>query len=597
VSYVSRTARLSIAVYVAILVALVVRSPVRTLGDGDEYTAYAIAFVHGHGPALSEAAIADIRRDFLAIDPALAGWDIASNGHRTRDGRLEFVHFWLYSALAAPFVAAAKGVGSDPRIGFTILNIAFLAGSFAIVLRRLPSVVTWFLFVGPIIWWADKAHIEVYVFSLMSIALAVQRDRPWIALLCVGAVAAQVPVFAVFLPLIVATTALTSRTIRVDRSLWLGLAAGAAIAALPSLHYLHRFGTLTLLASASRPHWPARGELGIALWDLNLGLVPNWPPMAFAAGAAIIVARKRALSWPVITTVIGGLALLVSFAQIGNWLHGATPGVLRYAIWLIPLTIPLLAAAADHRGWRAVIALLAMISVPYCFLRYRPSVDEFSERPTWAAHLVWSRAPSWSRPIAEVFVKVQGMHWLPAATPGCEKVLLVGRGDAQGMWPRPCAPIDVPGVCREPAALCYANRRGDGYEFDRIADDPRDLRYDPSLVWPKAAEPGIARGSELAEWSSLARLDPAAIDVSAPELSGASMESMQESARARFIVLRHTRSGATIGLRATGPESGLLIDGETGEVIWALKHELIDGVWRLALPPDRPLLVIALTRN
>jgi hypothetical protein len=102
VSYVSRTARLSIAVYVAILVALVVRSPVRTLGDGDEYTAYAIAFVHGHGPALSEDAIADIRRDFLAIDPALAGWDIASNGHRTRDGRLEFVHFWLYSALALP---------------------------------------------------------------------------------------------------------------------------------------------------------------------------------------------------------------------------------------------------------------------------------------------------------------------------------------------------------------------------------------------------------------------------------------------------------------------------------------------------------------
>ena len=120
-----------------------------------------------------------------------------------------------------------------------------------------------------------------------------QRDRPWIALLCVGAVAAQVPVFAVFLPLTVMTTVLTSRTIRADRSLWFGLAGGVAIAVLPSLHYLHRFGTLTLLAGASRPHWPARGELGIALWDLNLGLVPNWPPIAFAAGAAIIVARKR----------------------------------------------------------------------------------------------------------------------------------------------------------------------------------------------------------------------------------------------------------------------------------------------------------------
>ena len=75
------------------------------------------------------------------------------------------------------------------------------------------------------------------------------------------------------------------------------------------------------------------------------------------------------------------------------------------------------------------------------------------------------------------------------------------------------------------------------------------------------------------------------------------MESMQESARGRFIVLRHTLPGATIGLRATGPESGWLIDGETGEVAWTLKHDVIDGVWRLALPPDRAVLVIALERN
>ena len=42
---------------------------------------------------------------------------------------------------------------------------------------------------------------------------------------------------------------------------------------------------------------------------------------------------------------------------------------------------------------------------------------------------------------------------LPFATTRCEKVLLVGRGDLQGMWPMPCYPAEVPPQCREPGQV------------------------------------------------------------------------------------------------------------------------------------------------
>jgi len=53
------------------------------------------------------------------------------------------------------------------------------------------------------------------------------------------------------------------------------------------------------------------------------------------------------------------------------------------------------------------------------------------------------RHPSIDNPLPEIFAeRLPGLdeNWLPVATPGCEKLLLPGRGGRDSVWPMPCAP-------------------------------------------------------------------------------------------------------------------------------------------------------------
>jgi hypothetical protein len=349
-------------------------------------------------------------------------------GRRSSDGRQDFAHFWLFRALAAPWIAAARALGADPRIGFTVLNIALMIVAFAVAWRSVGGGPTILLLVGPIVWWSNKVHVEAFVVSLMMIALALWRDRPGTAMICAGLAAAQVPPLAVFVPMLAVSTVMRRPNAWRAPSFLAGLTGAMFLALLPLCYYFVRFGTLTLVADS--PHWPSTSELGTVVWDLNIGLVPNWPLFAIAIivalTAILATEQRRLLQSDIVMAVIGGLVLMLAFPQIGNFMHGATPGIIRYAVWLVPLAIPLFAASTAHPRARRTLGVIAVLSAALSLLYYHPAQEEFAHRLTALALWVWRHAPSWSHPSGEIFVRSldQRRATVPVSTRGCDKILL-----------------------------------------------------------------------------------------------------------------------------------------------------------------------------
>jgi hypothetical protein len=208
--------------------------------------------------------------------------------------------------------------------------------------------------------------------------------------------------------------------------------------------------------------------MGAFVWDPNIGILPNFPALApVVVAAAIVVAarrRWRAIEPDVIVAGVLAVVLLAVFAQTPNVNSGGTPGPARYGLWLIPLAIPILAAAerADRATWRRGIAAVAVASCAWAVVVYHPRRPEVYLEPTMLAAYVWERHPALDRPLPEVFAeRVTGYDiftpLVPVATTSCSKVLLV-----EGRWPAQCPATDVPTACTAPGEYCYANRRPDG---------------------------------------------------------------------------------------------------------------------------------------
>lgn len=182
---------------------------------------------------------------------------------------------------------------------------------------------------------------------------------------------------------------------------------------------------------------------------------------------------------PALASTAIAAIFMYSFAQVWHLNTGGTFGMHRYAVWFIPLTIPVFAEAQAACGarfdrWLAPVAIIACIwSVGVAHPRYP---EQFLE-PTWFAEWVWTTHPSFSNPLVDVFSdrvlhREVGAAYQPAAVSNCAKILLVG-----GREPLACfasiSPVllspSIPARCTLPSAPCYANRVGSGYE---IVDAP-----------------------------------------------------------------------------------------------------------------------------
>ena len=430
------------------------QSSPRGTGDSGEYVAAAANLAAFERPSLTAEERARVHIDV----PKLTG----------ADGRQDTLHFWMYPLVAALPLRAVTAAGLDPAWAFAAVNVALLLAAAAVAATRLDWPALAVVFASPILWWTDKIHTEVFTFSLLAIAFTLLPGTPGAALAAIGIAAAQNPPLVVVLAIAAAASWIAEPTRR--RQTAAGLAAGVAIAALHPVYYWIRLGRAAPLADAASPGVPTIRGYGAVLWDLNIGLLPHDPWIALAVLVSIGLAwssRDRPLTGAYrIAAVLSAAWLLFVFSQMINMNHGGTPGMSRYALWLIPLAIPFLAdpGTAGARPWmRAAIASAAVLWSVWLF---RPAAPERYLEPAPAAMYVWTHYPALDNPVPEIFVerlRHGELFRLTAATPDCSKVLLW-----RGEWPQVCPAQPAPDWCSR--GSCYANRASDGrYRFVGVA--------------------------------------------------------------------------------------------------------------------------------
>lgn len=583
----------------ALAVCLIAGSPPRLVGDGREYLAQAIEFASFHGPAFRPADIPHLQAELARFDPTLANWDIWSSTIGDDNRGRAFLHFWFYSLLAAPGIWLTDAVGASPTFAFTGLNVLLLGIALWVVFPRVGTAACVLLFAGPIVWWIDKAHTEVFTFALVAITFALMRDRPWCSMVAGGLAATQNPPIAILVPIVFAVAVQRDRGALRDRRVVAGAAVGLALSLLHPIYTYTHYGRLSLLLEQTRSGTPTFQLFSAVVFDPSVGLIGNYPLylVVVAAGLLVLVRHHRAdaMLTDVVVPTIAAAVFLFSFSRTTNVHHGGTPGLSRYALWLIPLTIPLLSALHKSAGapWRRALWSAAAVSALISVFAFHPAVRQNSREPTWLATFLWSRFPSWNNPLPEVFTETQ-LHIdeprVPVATPGCEKILVAGSDVSGSGWPTPCYPATVPPACQTAGALCYANFTGRDYAFKPV----QDVTITASAIheeaaWPVAAIPHVRRLYDAWNWRSM-HAGSLTVVRSADHVSVESFGS-----NGHFIlVLRDPREGAVIRLRSTERLSGILTDPTSGQALRSIEYDPQLGLMSIDLPRDSRLLLLAM---
>jgi hypothetical protein len=583
----------------ALAICLVAGSTPRIVGDGGEYLAQALNFATLRGPGIWTPNVPSIQAEIGRFDPVLADWDIRSATYRGHGPGRDFVHFWFYALLATPALWVTQAIGAPPNFAFAVVNLALLLLALYVVLPRIGSAACVLIFAGPTIWWLDKIHTEIFSVALLTLAMALIDAAPWWSLVAAGAASTQNPPMAVLLPLVGIAAIAGNRRLVTDRRFLAGAAAALALALLQPVYTYSRYGQLSLLLSATNPGVPHLAEISSTVLDPDIGLIGNDPFFLLAVAVALLfMVRKQAsalLSREMIVAALAAVVFLVAVAKTGNHHHGGTPSLTRYALWLLPLSVPLFAWGWRRGGlwWHRTLWTLAVTSALVSVFAFHPGVRQYGREPTWMANWLWTTHPGWQNPLPEIFAEVQlhdEFRQVPVTTSGCEKVLLGGSVKDSSAWPVSCYPAPVPEWCGLEAP-CYANFNGHGYDFVRAPGTIADpYTFEPSRAWPLAAGPFIRRLYDNWNWPTL----PFDADLSVVR-QAVNVRVIAIGRDDRFIlILRRARGTPALRLRPDSPMSGQLADPTSGEILRSLHVEPSTDPVSLDLPPGFDLLVLTL---
>jgi len=515
-----RTRAIFFSSLLGLLLALITESPVRLVGDGGEYVVMADNLAHLARPSLTAEQLQYARR----LVPGDAGERLEKPWLKGADRRQDFPHFWLYSLFASPFVRLAELLGANPLTGFTVLNVVLLIGLAALLFARASPAAALLVVAGPVVWWVDKAHTEVFTSVMLAAALVLLRTSPWWSILAAGIAAGQNPALAIS-TLVFMAVAMYEKGWR-DRRIWIASVAGLAVAAAHPLYYYSRLGVWTGMYDAVDRHLPSFRELMTVPFDVNLGLLIHDPLLFAVAVIAIVEALTRPNRRPFDVAdgaiALVALTLIIAFTQTTNINSGGTPGPSRYGLWLVPFVIPIVASVRPDATWLRVLAAGAMA---WCAWAFAPSLPDQYLKPSTLAAQVWTRWPDLDNPLAEVFAERTAARepaGPPIASSGCEKILLVGDGTG-ATWPPGCPTAALPDFCQTKDAFCYANRTAAGYRFVVASVTPawqfgvlhpNSPRWnDGMLVITQSAEPPVPMAAWQSDgWSYTERLDQPTTD-------------------------------------------------------------------------------------
>jgi hypothetical protein len=380
-------------VLAALIAALVViPGPPPLLGDGVEYAATLMAWINHASPEIRSVDLATVPSPFVPL-----GYDRIHPAMlvTTASGAHYATHFWLYSLLCAPVALLLRGAGGDALTAFPISNAVLFAGliTAACWSSRLSSrdrAMIALAAASPVVLYLPFAHPEVFTWACVLLSLlAINRSRYALAALLAACGAVQNPPvtsLAVFCVVLAAW----------ERG-WRGAVLPAAAALLcfaPALFYFLAVGQAAPLFVPGFVDWrlasPAR--LWSMLTDLSQGLLPYVPGLVLLAAARLRHARS-VRHWG----VLGVLLLCIASAAISeNW-NSALAGLMRYAVWVIPILAWLATEPGPGARWGIVMPAIALNGV--LLLLPVPETNAHSRLASYAL----ANWPSVYRPDPEIF--------------------------------------------------------------------------------------------------------------------------------------------------------------------------------------------------
>jgi hypothetical protein len=441
----------------------------RNVGDSSEYLGMAVNLAGGRPPFLSDG---ELRGLASASAQPGAGFELETRRIPEmlgRDGRYDMPHMWVYSLIATPAVWLARVADAPPAWGFLLTNLALIVSSIGLIAWRGGEAWALSIIATPLVWWLDKPLAEVMIASGLGAATLLFPSHSGTALIVLGVLAAQNPALVVAC-VVFGVAALVDDPRRLRDWRWCAAAGvGALCAAIGPAYYLWRLGRLSPLTSYTEAAWPSLSALLFPLVDTNMGLFVRFPP----ALALVFVPLAWRAGWRATGTVPAALTaagLLIVCSQQPNMNQGGNPDLSRYAMWLLPLTLPWLVASdgASAVRRRAGLAVL-VLSAAWTYAAFPLARPESYRYPTPLAAWLWTTHPQWTSPRPEAFAERTSHRepaLVPTATPRCEKVLL-----HEGQWPASCPPsyAEVPTSCDAPGVFCYADAYGSGMHTVRFA--------------------------------------------------------------------------------------------------------------------------------
>ncbi|MDQ3780578.1 MAG: DUF2029 domain-containing protein [Chloroflexota bacterium] len=410
------------------IVLLGLMAPVRRTGDTHQYLAMADAISHLRQPALTNDEVAEFSSWLLSQSPEF-GFASAVRAMRqpnlVANGRQEFSHFWLFPLLASPFVYLVRLLGLHEGIGFIALNALLMYLALRAISRHVHPVVALLLLASPLVWFINKAQVEVFTVAFLCFAVVEARRGRFLWAALAGAVAStqNVPILAT-VPCFWAAGVL-SETLSCGRPALPRptipstaiIAATLLFGALHPVYYLSRLGVLTPQRlnggiDLSLPSW---SRYMAVLIDPDIGLLA-WAPhlvLIALAGAVILAMDRRRSANPherslYLCALCSTLLIawfLFAFAQTTNVNSGGTYHVSRYALWLIPLLIPFFEVTVRFFEPRLGLTLMAgaLAAVVAFAILFSPNLPERYVTPSPQSALMASWFPGLYRQVPEVF--------------------------------------------------------------------------------------------------------------------------------------------------------------------------------------------------
>lgn len=412
-----------------IILVLVYIQPIgNRIGDGMEYYAMLLSFIHS-GLPYSTAIDFSFYDNYVANTSSLGflNSEYLKNGFPmllSSSGQ-DFPHFWFYSLLATPIGIILEKFSIDIGYSFTILNIILLIITSYITYKEYNKVgllsLLIILLCSPIIWFITKAHTEFFTvtFSIAGI-IYFTKSRYLLASLFFAIISTQNPPFAIISLLLISYDMFNNR-FKIFNIKFLSLSSIIIIIiALHPLYYFLRLGVVTpqfLMGAANDS--PTFHRMITWFIDPDLGLFFNWPLglILLFVGLYYFLNMKNKKNYKqyIYSALFYFLyVFLLSYAQskTGNLNHGATVNISRYALWYVALFFPLLLILTQ---WlidaklsvckRNIFLLVIIFYASINIMTYFPKKNETYVSQTLTSKIFYKNFTRIWEPEPEIFVE------------------------------------------------------------------------------------------------------------------------------------------------------------------------------------------------